>query len=453
MKYDQLNRKSNKNNKDLFFFMLILSVTFFMMYILNNNTYFTSDDYRYHYIYKQFMPTDNEQRIKSFYDIVKSMHNHYNIWGGRIVAHTFVQSFLMFGKPVFNILNSLAFVVLSLLVYWHCNAFRKINVQLMLVILLMLWFFIPQFGASVLWVSGSGNYLWCSIMIFAFLLPYRLYIDSSKYFKDNFINMIFMLLFGIIAGWTNENTGGAMIMLEVFFMLYYINNKIKLPKWSISGLISSIIGFVLLVIAPGNYVRPNKDVSFLLRLERLRDNSYEVIFIPIVILIVLYIIFINTDKNNKMKNLVIPTMYIIVAIASIGALILTPYAPQRTWFGSIIFTIIAIGYIYARLDFKNNLIKQTSIALIILFSISCLYEYGKAYVDINNTYIQVIRQIKVIEKEKEKGKKEISVNKLSKPKSQYNALKNTVNVSSDKNSWFNSWMAKYYGIDYIIGEN
>lgn len=456
-KYNNIKNKLNNiyfnKNMNILFFVAILSITFLMMYTLNKNTHFTSDDYRYHYMYEDVMPTDDVERIDSLSDIIPSMYNHYKIWGGRITAHVFVQAFLMFGKPVFNILNSLAFILLGLLIYLHCNSFKKIKPSLMLGIIIMLWFFIPQFGASILWVSGAGNYLWCTLIILIFLLPYRLYSENNNYFRDNTINTILMILFGIIAGWTNENTGGAMILLQMFFIGYYILNKIKLPKWSVSGLISSIIGFALLVLAPGNYTRPNKNKPFIERLGGLASNSYEIMFVPIIILVILLIVYINIKNIKKINDIMISLMYFIVSIAAIGALILTPYAPGRVWFGPVVFIIISIGYIYSKLDFNNLAIKQISIACAILFSISFMYEYGEAYSDITKTYNQINNQIQTIEDEKLKGNKDITITKFSKPKDDHNAFKSTANLSEDKYSWFNSWMAKYYGVDYITGVN
>ncbi|MEF9991950.1 MAG: DUF6056 family protein [Romboutsia sp.] len=439
---------ANKN-ANILFFIWILAITFVMMYLINSNTHFTSDDYRYHYIYENFMPTSDVKRITSLSDIANSMYNHYNIWGGRITAHILVQLFLMFGKTVFNVINSMGFVLLALLVYLHSNSFKKLNPLLILFIIIMMWFFIPQFGASILWVSGSGNYLWSTIIILVFLLPYRLYIEDNKYFKDNIINILIMSVVGIFAGWTNENTGGAMIFIQLLFIGYYILNKIKLPKWSISGLIASLIGFALLVLAPGNYVRPNKPKALLTKLSELGANSYETMFIPIFLLTILLIIYISNKSNKTIKDLFVPVTYLIASIASVVVLIVPPYAPQRTWFGPIILIIISIGYIYSRLEFDNSLVRRISIACAILFSISFLYEYGQAYLDIEKTNNYVKKQVQRIEEEKAKGNMDIVVNKIPKPKSNYNAFKHTANITYDKYSWFNQWMAKYYGVDYV----
>lgn len=465
-KYNSIKSKikslyDNKKIKIVIFFLICI-VTFFMMYKLNNSTGFTSDDYRYHYMYENVMPTDDVQRIQSFTDVITSMKNHYYMWGGRITAHTLLQLFLMYDKAVFNIANSIVFVLLALLIYLHCNTFKKIKCSLFMGIVMLLWFFIPEFGLTVLWVSGSFNYLWCTSIILAFLLPYRLYIEKDKITKDSFINMVLMFLFGIIAGCTNENSGGAMVLLQILFILYYIFNKKVIPKWGISGLLGSIIGFTFLVVAPGNYLRnpSSTKLNLLYRVKKaminlisIIINSYKSTWGLIIILTIIIIILVNFDKLNKAKIFIIPLMYFVSAIAGIGALILSPEVPQRTWFGPVVFIIISIGYLYCKLDFNNIIIKQFLIASICLFSISFFMEYRIAYSDIKITHNQVVEQIETIKKQKELGNNDIKIKKISKPKSTYNAFYGSANLNDDKESWFNRWMAKYYEVDFITGEN
>ena len=472
MNMGELNINKYRNTKNRFkslyenkkiktvIFLLICIVTFFMIYKLNKVTWFTGDDYRYHYIYEDYMPTDDVQRIQSFTDIIKSMKNHYYMWGGRITAHTLVQLFLMYDKALFNIANSIMFVLLALLIYLHCNTFKKMKCSLLLGIVMLLWFSIPVFGQTVLWVSGSFNYLWCTSIILAFLLPYRLYAEKSKSTKDDVISIGLMFLFGIISGCTNENTGGAMILLQILFIVYYKLSKKIIPKWGISGLLGSIIGFIFLVIAPGNYVRSEKStlglIYMLIRnLKIIMVNSYYYILNLILILIILSIILINFNRSSseKFKNFIIPLMYVISGFASIGALILSPKMPERTWFGAVIFIIISIGYLYCKLDFNNIILSQILITCILIFGIKVFMQYKVAYIDILTTNTQVVEQIKVIEKEKKLGNKEISVKNISKPESTYNAFWGCPYLNGDKESWFNRWMAKYYGVDFIIGED
>lgn len=438
-------------------FFLILLLTFGMMYILNKNTHFTSDDFRYHFMYESFMPTDNVERISSFSDIIKSMYNHYFMWGGRITAHTLVQFFLMFDKQFFNIINSIAFVGLAILIYLHSNVSKKINIPLLIGIILSLWFFLPQFGLTILWVSGAGNYLWCTLIILLFLLPYRKHLENENYFKDSVLNFIIMIIIGFLAGWTNENTGGAMILLTMLFMAYYKFTNIRIPKWAFSGFFSGSISFGLLALAPGNNARKeylvNKTVDIFKNIGNVFGTSFTLMFGLTILLLVVLAFFLITNNNIQLinKSLTISFMYVLSALAGIVVLVVSPQIPARTWFGPIVFIIIAIGNIYSNIsiDFKSlNIILAVAL---IGFTIKFAYSYNTAYKDIVKTYKSINTQISTINTEKENGNLDIEIKNIPKAQSEYNAFRGSRYISEDKESWINKWMAKYYDVNSIIG--
>ena len=70
--------KNSKKNNNCFsieyvscFFILL--TTFVMLYLLNKNTHFTSDDFRYHFMYENFLPTENDAIITNLKDIINSI--------------------------------------------------------------------------------------------------------------------------------------------------------------------------------------------------------------------------------------------------------------------------------------------------------------------------------------------------------------------------------------------
>ncbi|WP_238146521.1 DUF6056 family protein, partial [Streptococcus suis] len=106
------------------------------------------------------------------FSILTSQVNHWNLWNGRFVAHTMVQIVLMFPNIVFDILNTVAFLVLGLFVERFVvrldSTKKQGNPELLVLIYLLLWWFLPEIGKTVLWVSGAGNYLWTSLIYLSF---------------------------------------------------------------------------------------------------------------------------------------------------------------------------------------------------------------------------------------------------------------------------------------------
>lgn len=87
------------------------------------------------------------------------------------------------------------------------------------------------------------------------VLPYQYgkITKSQRRKRDDF--SVLMLLAGILAGWTNENMGGAAIGAVILFLIYFKIKKMPVRAHHITGFIGTVIGFGILILAPGNRVR------------------------------------------------------------------------------------------------------------------------------------------------------------------------------------------------------
>ena len=84
--------------KPLVSYLLMCSFIFILIYILNHFTLYTSDDFRYRYIYKSYRPTGNEETIKNIFDLVTSQVNHLKIWNAIYKCHIIFQIIIQFDK-------------------------------------------------------------------------------------------------------------------------------------------------------------------------------------------------------------------------------------------------------------------------------------------------------------------------------------------------------------------
>jgi len=438
--------------RNTFPFLIFFAALFFILfYLLNYFTPLLGDDYSYSFI------CGTEQRVKSIRDIFESQCAHYFIWGGRVVVHFFAQLFLFIGKPAFNFINGFAYIFFTFLIYYHINAYKPIRVSLYVVINLLIWFFIPLYGEAMLWLTGASNYLWGTMIVLAFLLPYRLFSQNNK-FRLNLWQTILFTLFALIAGCTNENTAGAAILLVLFFLFYYRKKMlIKIPVWAVSGLIAVCIGYFCMIMAPGNFIRAGEVeskhtlvVQLLIRLFFItRDlylNMYSLFFIAGVLL-ALFVYHANNKfaefKDIKTKIL----MYFITSIAAIYCMLLSPAFPLRTWMGPICYFFILIGLLYVNLPQEKIIKKITRLSLIFAilpFCVSYVYALSdaKQVSDfVNNRTSEIIRQ-------KENGvtyieTTSIVADDIHNPRVTYD------DVSSTTDFYSNQAISLYYGIDSI----
>lgn len=434
-------------------------IAFIFVHILNSHTGFASDDFKYHFVFDTMgTPKPNTERVNSIWDIVTGMIKHWKLCNGRITAHALLQFFMMFGRPFINFIISIFYVSLGLLVYKHANCYKKHNPLLLVGIFVLLWFTIPDFGASVLWKSGSANYLWMAVIILAFLLPYRLYQNDPSKDKNSNLKLVTMSIFGLFAGCTNENSGGAMILLAIMFIAYYKIKKISIPKWSIAGVVSSILGFVILIAAPGNYRIPSKATfeQLLMRASNVYKQSVTLFFILLIVFVIVLIMYIinkyNSDTKDTYTNanslFTVASFYLISSVAASAAIILAALQPERTRFCSIVFFIIAIGMIFAEIKFRRKAIISVAMALCVVWF---GFSYNTAFKDINITWQQICEEEELIKAAKESGKLDITLTQITKPKSKYNAYMIPDYFYLPKTEWMNQWMAKYYELNSITG--
>ena len=78
-------------------------------------------------------------------------------WGGRIIGIGLTQLFAWEGKGLFNVLNTLVFTALALLLFrvGTGKKLSEMNGVYMFWILFALWFLIPDPFLTVLWMCGS----------------------------------------------------------------------------------------------------------------------------------------------------------------------------------------------------------------------------------------------------------------------------------------------------------
>ncbi len=444
-------KKHIKSNHKKIIFGIVLLVSFILIMILNLRTGYSSDDFKYHFFFDTIgNPTADARQIGSLGDIIVSMYNHWHMWNGRMTVHALLMIILQGGELFFDIFNSLMYVLLGILIYKH-SAPEKINIPLIIGIYLMMWFFLPQFGATCLWASGSANYLWSSILILTYMLPYRKYAFNQDNRKDNVKNTVIMSVTGLFVGCTNENTGGALALACILFIVYYKLNGIKIPKWSWCGVISTILGAVILILSPGNY-RVNSKTDFaglVARFEDIYNISAKLMFLLLVIYaVILVMLAYKSEKKKPLLSLeVFSLIYIVPALASIFVLIFSAQHPERTWFLAIVLFICATGYLYTKLELH----KYRKYIPIAIFTIIFAFSFTTELKDVNNTYKQVREGILLIEEAKENGETSVSIPKVIPSKSKYDPYNITSYVNKNADDWMNTWMAEYYEIEKITG--
>ena len=388
---------------------IILFIIFISMLSLNYLYPYISDDYTYMYKY------DNFERIKNISDIFFSMKDHYFLWGGRVLAHSLASVFLLLPKNIFNICNSIMYTIFIYLIYLIGRRNNKDNYNYLFIIHLLIWFINISFGEVTLWLTGSCNYLWTSVIILLFLYLFH---------KEN-KNVIIFSILGILAGMCNENFSLSIIFVCILFVIF---NKNYRNKNNYIGIIFLIIGYLFLFLAPGNFIRASAGVNNIITITQ--KTLYLIKVFSLLIIFILLLSYVLYKKNKLKKDYLI---YILGSIICILFLVVAPTFSLRATIGTLIYNLIII--IDILFSFKFDLNKYIYLILGIIYLISYLYTLQDTY---NlNKYINNLNNFK---------NKDVVINRYKR------TTKRVINLdmfNSYKNDIINKKIAKYYHLKSI----
>lgn len=444
-----------------YFPQALLFIIFFAILYLNYLTQLTSDDFRYSFFYDTLYPTNNAYRISSVFQIFPSMLNHYFEWGGRVISHFLVQFFLMFEKSYFNIFNAIIYMILGFVIYKIClyNNKNKMKDSLffLVFIYIALWFCIPQFGLTILWLTGSFNYLFVTVVVLL-----NIYLFLLFYHKNSLsigIQLIFIIN-GFIAGCSNENSGGALIIFEIGYLLYnHFINKVKINRLCFFNLISTLTGTIVLLLSPGNSFRLiAQGIHFSLTKNIIISNLRKILILSnlillrliILFLVLLFIYVVSNHKRilEKKDFIFFPLLLVLCAASSVIALVFSPEIYERSWFLAVCLMITAIGILFLQV-IKPRYLNKIMIIIFLLLLPRMMNSYNNAVSDIRTSYYCVELQKNEIYEQKSSGILNVEITPLSPVLNPRNAFSGSAYLSSNSSAWLNQWMSLYYQVDSI----
>lgn len=321
-----------------------LVAIFLSVYVLNAYYPIMSDDYSFLYVWRgeyggalnAMQPDYPFKRIEGLTDIFASLHSLYFTWGGRIVTWFWVYVSMLVGKEWFNFINASLFVVLLVLtamIGTQKFSLRELKPFWIVAAFLTVWGCNSEFTNAYLWVSGSVGYLWTGVVQLSFLYFYARFYWRGE--EPNFrAPTFFMSVLGFFAGQTTENAGTVTLFLTFFYSLFLWRKK-NLRRWMAAGVVGCVAGWLILVAAPGNYVRYAIDV---ITFNEWNFYNHFIVIVPFFAMcfpMLLTILFVPKIKSDKLRRFAI----CFFAAGFINALMMfvPPNCPPRSLSGTVLF--------------------------------------------------------------------------------------------------------------------
>lgn len=368
--------KINKTSAAIVVILLTVAAVC-MLFYANISVPFMMDDIWY----STNLATGNT--LSGLGDVIESQVWHYLNWGGRSITHAFLQLSLMCGERGADVINSVLTLVLVMEMSHLSGAgfLKKRSSRKLFHYSLMFGLLIaccPNLRMSMLWQAGCANYVYSSVWILAFYIVYIRAMDQGT--KDLPLSEVFMVPLGFITGWSTENMGpsACAVAALITFMMYKKGNaKGRRLVWMLEGVITSLAGSAICILAPGNSVRSMDSVddlalTFPERLLQMLKGIGDYLFPALVILVFSIILYKMTVKDR------IPAFvfYLLLgALLSYGAMIMSPHYPDRAAFGTCVLIEAASGALMVRAlsDEKENRFEAVTIVMLLSASAVLLY--------------------------------------------------------------------------------
>ncbi len=428
---------------------IIVAIIILSIFLLNYYTPYYADDYNYMYSFAL------GERITNIRDIVPSMVAHYESMNGRIVLHFLAQLFLIFPPIVFDVINTCGFMAIILLIEFHaCGSWKKINAEAIVLIFFLIWSCAPEFGQSFLWTTGASNYLWGILIILLFLVPYRYIYGREKKEKKMGVGMeaikaAAMFSFGIASGWTNENTGIAMIAMIVLFLVNDWFSSHKVVVWKIAGFLGSIVGMILMLTSPAQQNRLSaaggmagiKEV--LIRTVHISMDIWSYFILLIMVAILLYCI---GERLNRLFYI-----YLCGVLISLYSMVAVPVFVGRVWSGPLVMACILVAMLYHNIKEKNFGKNKIARYLFVAMGLCFFFTYGNALVYVRRTYTANVEREYLAQAQKAEGRTELKL-PIIYGYTKYTCYSDKISdgdLSPFSDYWGNVILARYYGVDKI----
>jgi len=423
------------------------------MFVINLLTPYLADDY-------SNLPITvwgSGEPLSDLGGMVRSMWHFYNNWGGRVEGSVFATLLLSVPPVIADLLNTLCYLLATLFIYLICKPNRGNSLPLYLCIHALVWICVPDYGQVMFWICGAANYLWTSVIVLSLLFMYHRYAVSggTLYTKKSACILTFPL--GFFAGLAMENmSAGMLVILTLQLVSFYRHHK-KIQPAMITAYFGSLLGFAVLILAPGNRVRSEAEIELSLLFKFFIICYYWVFFAGIltVLWLVLYMLAKKILPGAGKEAVCESLSYLCGAAASAYCMLAAPSSPERTWYIVCVYALIAAGILYSLLEPRQTPAVKSAVCI----TTSCLMAFllvSMADTCISSYEISVqtkAREAYILE-QKQQGCLKIHTPVITHRyplRARHDALTGLSDITSDPDFWINRAVANYYGVASITG--
>lgn len=361
----------------------------------------------------------------SYYSRGLALETHianYMHWSGRVVADYVSTGMLFFDDiNIRAMVNSLGVTFLITLISSMPLALTKksLKPEVLSLVFFLYWIANPNLGQNSFWIVGTANYAFTTLFVFCYIYLFIKWLNNH-----NSLHVVTLILLGLVAGCSNENTSVTMAGLCFVASCYLIWSKRTDIKYAVLPTAGVIIGALIIILAPGNYVRAKHplfaefgklstfDKIYIHLSERIEFafTSAWPVFLVIAILLS-FVLIKKPHKNNResLALLVLSAFFFMGFMIDNLVLFAAPYTPPRSYSSGFCFLLLSTSFLIASCLRDDNKTDKALLSMSVLTGLAFIVSYYLVYASYARTYVQNYLRVASITEQRVEGKDVIPV--------------------------------------------
>lgn len=418
---------------------------FAAMLFFNFMTPLVSDDFAHYY-------GVDDRHFSSLADIFTGLRNMRNNLNGRVVSHFFVFLFLCLPKVVFNFVNAAVAAAIPCLMlrYYRKEGSKGQNLFLLCIGIMMMWVFLPAFGQTFLWLTGSCNYSWGLLLDLLLIYPFFCcFTGKSCSVLSGGIarKVLFVFLAAVVGAYSENGAVGTICACGLFWLLSWIRDR-KCDVFLTVVLVAAIAGFAFLMLSPSELGGRSADetVSLFKRLEdvveTLKDNC-------LCLLAVYFALAFAAAASSVDRRIIVASAVLVLSgLASVVIFAFAAYFPERSMMILAAFLILAVLILAFELC-REPCGRFLSTAAAGVLAVVFLFSFVTGSGDILSLWMQSRARTEAVSVARESDLPAILKPYVS---STPYAAASYEELTADEDNWYTAILEQYYNVDIIVDE-
>ena len=387
---------------------------------------------------------------------------YYQGWGGRVLLF-FISGIALssdIARKVSQLLTVPCFLLFSAFAYYlSTGTFPRLGRtegRHWLLFAAVLWLGAPMVSENIVQTTGSSGYLWPAAAGLALLCLFRNARDRAQQGEiaaGGWVPRVGLLLAGIVVGTGNEQlfAGMAVVLAGWGWMLWQSGRLRYLPGEAWFGLAGLILGAIIQVAAPGNYVRlgqpQNEGVAILSMLVRYgmylggadfglgTGDAGRALWLGIAVIALGGVFAANGDRGKDAG------IWVAGSLATLAPMLpLVNFAAPRTTFLPATFLVIAVLTAFPR---KPDSDKPSAASWLVAFSMAMLVVIDGLVGWAANRALagEMAARVEIVQAAAAEGRSEVVVPYLATVPSRLTAM-----LNPEQDAEFVGKLASHYGL-------